>query len=378
MKPHIRPNPEVVYTTTTYSVKHRYKQPKPFLKALPYSARRAVMLKRFGSEAKRDPSTNFRTEDRDDISARRQQAYNKAYDRFVAKLGDSSSFGATLTAERRETYGMIRGFVVSLFRSVVSARRGDIPGVLHNLGFNPPLKRVTRTFTRKRRKPVRVSQEYYTMPDGRSVIKKASSTWLLWSYGVSPLLSDIQNATEIFIRSVPDGVPVRARATVPVKVQSRSEAGGTRQIATFDGSIKAGIDAYVVCENYDLWLLNQLGLVNPLQWANEAVPFSFVIDWASNWSSVINSLTDFVGLTFTRSSNSTKIELIETYANITLPPHVSVPTVHGSYTRGYDYFVRSVGVPKPKLLFKYETFEWRRALNAISLLVGFLPNKHKN
>lgn len=216
------------------------------------------------------------------------------------------------------------------------------------------------------------------MPDGRSVIKAAGSAWLLWSYGVSPLLSDIQNATEIFIRDVPDGVPIYARATVPVKVQSQSEGGGTRQIITYDGSIKVGINAYVVCENYDLWLLNQLGLVNPLQWLNEAIPFSFVVDWASNWSSVINSLTDFVGLTFTRSSTSTKMELVDTYKNITLPPYVPVPTEHGSYTRRYDYFVRSVGIPRPKLVFKYETFEWRRALNAISLLVGFLPNKHKN
>lgn len=225
---------------------------------------------------------------------------------------------------------------------------------------------------------MRVSQISYRMPDGRMVAKKASSAWLLWSYGVSPLLSDIQNATEIFLREVPAGVPIRARAVVPVKVRSQNEGGGTRQIITYNGSIKVGIDAYVVCENYDLWLLNQLGLVNPLQWANEAVPFSFVIDWASNWSSVINSLTDFVGLTFTRSSNSTKMELVDTYQNIILPPYEPVPTELGSYTRRFDYFVRSVGVPRPKLVFKYETFEWRRALNAISLLVGFLPNKHKN
>ena len=38
-----------------------------------------------------------------------QQVANKAYAKLVSKIGDQSSFGATLTAERKETLGMLTG-----------------------------------------------------------------------------------------------------------------------------------------------------------------------------------------------------------------------------------------------------------------------------
>lgn len=130
------------------------------------------------------------------------------------------------------------------------------------------------------------------------------------------------------------------------------------------------MQSWVKVTNHDLWLANQLGLVNPLQFVNEAIPFSFVVDWASNWSSVINSLTDFVGLSLTQSSTSSKIALTERYVTFNNPPY---NPNYGEYSRDFLLFSRDAGITKPTFQFRYERFSWQRALNAISLLVGFLP-----
>lgn len=87
------------------------------------------------------------------------------------------------------------------------------------------------------------------------------------------------------------------------------------------------------------------------------------------------SLSDFVGLSFTRSSTSTKYKIVEFYRNTSLPPYEPFPTVRGEYSREFFLFRRQNGIARPKLMFRYERLSWQRALNAISLLVGFLPRK---
>lgn len=308
-----------------------------------------------------------------------QYAYNKAYDRFVGKLGDSSSFGATLTAERRESFEMITMLATQMLRAGLCAKRGDILGVLHNLGFKPPLKQVTRTYSRKRGKRVRITEEYYRMPDGRVVIKAAGSSWLLYSYGIAPLLSDIQNATQVFVRDQPNSTVVKAGATERynlVATLGDTSAGNQWTRREEIGSVRVGITGSVSVVNSDVWLATQLGLTNPLQWLNEAVPFSFVIDWFSNWSSVINSLSDFGGLSITDSCNSSKG--IHTYSfKQKVTEYDKSHTLIGSLTGWHVHFQRNTGIPAPKLVFRYERFEWQRGLNAISLLVGFLPKTQK-
>lgn len=308
-----------------------------------------------------------------------QYAYNKAYDRFVGKLGDSSSFGATVTAERRESFGMITMLATNALRAGRCAKRGDILGVLHNLGFNPPLKQVTRTYPRKRGKRVRVKEEYYRMPDGRMVVKAAGSSWLLYSYGIAPLLSDIQNATEVFVRDQPNSTVIKSGATERYNLaatigDTRPDNQWTRQEER--GSVRVGITGSVSVSNSDIWLATQLGLTNPLQWLNEAVPFSFVIDWFSNWSSVINSLSDFGGLTITNSCHSSKGLHAYSFRQTVTLYNGSYKHI-GSFTGTHIHFQRTTGIAAPKLVFRYERFEWRRALNAISLLVGFLPKTQK-
>lgn len=369
--------PDVVpYDTKfVYDIKtSRTKQDKPYLIATNYKRVRQTCGLGTGPYASFSCRSVPHFLSNADLSRRRTFAHNKAYDRFVSKLGDTSSFGATVTAERREAFGMITMFAVQILRAGLCAKRGDFLGVLHNLGFNPPLKQVKRVYPRKRgrRKRVVVTQEVYAMPDRRMVIKRAASSWLLWSYGVQPLLSDIQNATEVFVRDYPS-TKVHASATERYNVSETFGSTGVQSQYTrtsTSGSLRVSINSDVKITNYDVYLATQLGLTNPVQWLNEAVPFSFVIDWFSNWSSVINALSDFGGLTLSNSCHSTKGNHEVEYNQYVNEP----PVKHiGSFSGESTVFVRQIGMRYPSLVFRYERFQWQRALNAISLLVGFLP-----
>lgn len=304
-------------------------------------------------------------------------AYNKAYARFVSELGSqSASLGATLTAERREAFDMITDLLARALRATRAAKRGDILSVLRELRLSPPTVVVTRTYPRKRgigRRRVRLS--YYKMPDRRLVAKRASSSWLLWSYGISPLLGDIDNATKAFIGDIPQQLKLTKSATEKFNYQSVYNDYLETRLTSYSGQVRSKLTATIGVSNPDLWLLNQLGLINPLQWLNEAVPFSFVIDWASNWSSVINSLTEFLGLSLTNTVVSNKYSVddkryhLAKYRN---PPHTSVLQRTAQYYERY-----SKSLTPPTLRFRYERFEWQRGLNAVSLLVGMLPKTQK-
>lgn len=363
---------EIVYTPTRYRLKARQTQKMPYDLPLPYGLRDRMVLLRTGTYSTWTSAQNVYDETLPECSVPTTVSRNVAYAKFVNELGETSSLGATLTAERRETFGMITSGVMTLLKSAREAKRGNVLGLLRLLKFSPPEKIIhkTRKISGKRR---RFSERVLVMPDGKRVAKRAANGWLLWSYGVKPLLSDVQNSTDVFIRDLPHQLKVKV--TKKVLIDSFTvlrDSSDLKQYRTTKGSVRTGLSATVTVTNPNLWLANQLGLVNPVQWVNEAIPFSFVVDWASNWSQVISSLTDFAGLDISNQCVSTKWVL-----DVTLTDYAkqldSTWTSSVLVTNSVLYRRRLESLPKPTLLFKYERFEWPRALNAISLLVGFLP-----
>lgn len=376
------PRPSIYKSTATYLdwKQSRYKQAKPYDLPTSYSRRVIKIKKRTGPRyAEWTADTNAHDEADWPMYDETSFAYNKAYDRFVNKVGSqAASLGALFTAERREAFNMVTDLTQRALQSGLAAKRGDYLGVLRILKMSPPTVKVTRTIPARKRaaRRKRVTQTYFKMPDKRLVAKNAGSSWLLWSYGISPLLGDIDTSTEVFIRGLPVSTFVRSRADQPFSTVYKRDNSLEYSRVSYVGFVRSRINAEVTVSNPDLWLLNQLGLINPLSWANEAVPFSFVIDWASNWSSVINSLTDFVGLTLKNSTVSYEYEAkdVRTYIARYVDPHET-----SVLERDFYLYTRSVApVGPPTLRFRYERFEWQRALNAISLLVGFLPHKLNN
>lgn len=308
---------------------------------------------------------------------------NALVKQFQNKLGDHSSFGATLTAELNSTVGTVAGIVLRAVKAARQIRKLDFAGAASTLGLPYRERTITKTRFRKRRKPLQKGEgltggavvsrrRVFTLPTGREVTKTLANGWLLYSYGVKPLMGDIYNAVETITRPLEYKEKVTASASV-----SRPESEMTTEIyrgelyyyhRQLECTLKGKTGALITVGNPNHRILSQMGLTNPVQWVIEAIPFSFVVDWFSNLSEVIGSFSAYEGLiiedpwTSYLHSFNLKFVVINPYDN-----YVSNPS-------GVT-LIRNLKLPEVRLVFKYERFEPQRALNAISLLIGILPTR---
>lgn len=290
-------------------------------------------------------------------------ATNKARKRFVDKLGDSSQLGSTATGERKASWNTVVSAVTTAALAAKAVTRGRLGEAAKILGFNPPIVR----------KPVRVrykvpgkkartgwrSREFWQMPDSRLVAKTVGNYWLWYSYGVKPLVQDTYNAMDVLQRPMPWDAFSESGTVKSTWVTSGAYP------ETYSSRSTIRITAHIRVSNPNLWLCNKLGLINPVQMINEAIPFSFVVDWFSNLSDVINSMTDFVGLEIAKPLTVEK-------SSSTLSTHLNLQGLLVPVTTEASVYYRTLSIPSPKLKFGFERFEWQRGANAISLLTQFL------
>lgn len=297
---------------------------------------------------------------------------NALYKKFSDKLGDNSSFGASLTAELNQTVDLIAGTTLRLYQAARLVRKFDFQGAARILGlpyFERTRKKVfyTRLTAKTRGRRIVQRERVFTLPTGREVLKTLSNGWLMWSYGVKPLAQDISNALETLNK--PLALDEKIVASAFSSATRTASAGGPPSttdptVTVHSGSVRGSCGAWVSVSNPNAHLLNKFGLTNPAEWVLEAIPFSFVIDWFSNLSVVVGSLTNYIGLTIKNPWLSLQFKASRSWFNL----------ASGNYYF-FDSFVfqRTLGLPEPKLRFEYERFQPQRALNAIALLVGFLP-----
>lgn len=184
----------------------------------------------------------------------------------------------------------------------------------------------------------------------------------MYSYGVKPLASDIYNGMDVLQREFPwkriFGYATETGVVVNKPYPSQNDSYKTTL------SVRQSVDVRV--KNPNLWLMNRLGLVNPLQWAVEGIPLSFIVDWFSNLSEVVNSLTDFVGL---ETSNPCVNRLAVQEASFIRSYSVNDWI---NWKRTWRDRRRELTLTPPKFRVAYERFQWQRGANAISLLLQVL------
>lgn len=300
------------------------------------------------------------------------EATNKARAKFVGKLGDASQWGSTLTSERRATFSTLVDIVT---RAAVAARhikRMEFLSAANVLGLPYNQRQIKRSIqkdeyvsrknglgkTRVRRRHY-ITQTVFSFGTSREYVKNIANGWLMYSYGVKPLMDDIYNSADIIQQPLD---PKRVRAGATAKRSNVYKDG--KSYRRYDQDVRVGCSANVAVANPNLWLANQVGLINPLQMINEGIPFSFVVDWFSNLSQFIQQMTDFVGLSVTEQS--------QTVIGSGFESLVSEYDFHTPYSKKIEAIRRTLSLPTVKLRFAYERFELRRGLNAISLLIGFL------
>lgn len=332
----------------SYVMQHKYEsKPRNFSAPLPYVRRRAVShvvengSGMTGQNGRADcgnwganPWIDYRS------SAPVARVKQACYSKFVGKLKeDAMGWGENL-ATRKQSLEMILHRVGTLTTAARRLKKGDIPGFCRALGVTP---RPTK-----------------------SKLKKASSIWLEYHFGWEPLYGDIYTACKTLQNDVPAGV-IRASSLeecheldVAREWITRTQA---RVIVTYQGT-------YYV-DNPNKFLLNKLGVINPVAVAWELVPFSFAVDWFIPVGQYLGSFSDFWGV---KRSNEFTSVFIEAKSQVTRRRDVGVnPIFYQTIDSEAVKSTRELGIAIPKPTLKlFKGFSLVRGATAVALLIGML------
>lgn len=266
-----------------------------------------------------------------------------AYDRFKGNMYSSASLGQSF-AEIGQSYRMIAKRATQLAEFFHSIRRGNLLGALQQIGIARPAHWTPRQI-------------------GRIRAKSFASKVLETNFGWAPLVRDVQDAAEVLAN--PYACTHHARGSGNSQQSGVLPRTVDVYISKYADQAKVIYTAKVSVTNPNLFLANQLGVINPIVVGYNLIPYSFLFDWVSNLGSFLSYSTDFCGLTLTDATTST---LVRSQVTRTWDSNNGSPVWHEDYDR--SNFTRVTGITTPSLSLRpYKAPGLRRAANAISLLI---------
>lgn len=262
---------------------------------------------------------------------------NQAYSRFWGKVRKgSASMGVTLASWRQS-------------RSMITTRSRKLATDLED-AFSR-LKGDKARLTKLRRR----SEDKEILADDV----------LEFEFGWKPLFEDLHSALFTVCK---DGIPPNWVTGRGVSTQVLTQDWSTSlqaDITKVNARLTTTYGAKVSITNPNLWLLNRMGLINPATVIWDLIPWSFVVNMFLNVNTMINSVTNEVGLDVTDYSI--------TRSRLILYEKVKVGKTNGAYCannalgRTKD---RTLGTPLlPKWQVKVPELNWELAVIAASLVV---------
>lgn len=261
------PIQKLVQTSSYFLDQRTYRQKRPYVLPLGFTEDRRKVL----GTVNTDPHVTNQIIYSAPASAV-TASLNGARSKFAGKVkGDTSALLAAYL-ERQQAIGMIAKRGLQLVDFVKSMRRLDVSSALQHLGL-----RATDKDSRRLR---------------RTLDKRVSDGILEVQFGWKPLMQDIGNAMTVLEKPVPAG-RVKASATERFRTSFVPQQLATM---TLSGSVRTVVGADVSVDNPNLFLANQLGVVNPAAAVWEVIPFSFLVDYVIGVGDWLNSFTEFWGL----------------------------------------------------------------------------------
>lgn len=313
-------------------------------------------------------------------------AYNAALDRLNGKVRGSLDL-ATSLAEAGQTVKMLNlvDRYVTVSTDMANSYRREVgwryASLLSKSRFRKELMRWQSGLAKRHPREYRPRP----IPKDDGFISKVSNLgangWLEFTYGLSPLLSDISGVANQAVRHCRNAMVIRAKSEFVIsedKNVSVSYGGytGTHPCKT-RGSSKVEISVRML-PNWDKGL-NQWTSFNLLGIAYELLTLSFVLDWFLNVGNYLRNLE--TSLLYDNSFSSGYVSVTTKYSQETEASGVSTTPWGDVYVlNGAKSSLTSCAFNR-SLLYSYPTpraprfqadLGWRRLLSAASLLRGLL------
>ncbi len=250
-----------------------------------------------------------------------------------------------------------------LYSAYVAVRHGNVKRALsslagHDYYVHPHLSDPIDKFRRQHLPAARRS-------NSSKVSKAAAANWLELQYAWLPLLNDIFSGAEQLAKTMYRPKSFKTRSSYTQKYSSTVSSGGMYQV--YEGRVSV---RYIATHTESGTFAEVSGLVNPENLAWELLPWSFVVDWFIPVGNYLEAraFSQRVSGTFQKSVLFTrKGHWVSGAATI---------TGDKSFVNRTDIqrtLPSSLSVPLPRFTPLSEDISWRRAANAVSLMVqGFL------
>jgi hypothetical protein len=359
--------------------RQRYRQTKPYDRPLPYKSRLSTTTSGGGKEyvsigqpfqswwenlTALDTVSSGAYEvpdpgrtDWSELDRRLSLVLNKAREKFFAKANSRVGLSVDIL-QRKQALQMLTGRVTQVARTLLAIKKGKFREALSELGIKKPA-------------------------GWRPAVRNAGGLWLEYSYGWKPLVQDIFDAAKVLSAPVDDLWIHESSSNQFITELIQSNVGTPWDHNVYDTNyvvlkVYARVGAVVSCDNPNLQALKNAGLTNPLSWAWELIPFSFVVDWLVDVGGFIESLDDGVGLTITngfyttgwKGTSKVQRNVVKMWPTGSPNPYDGTSMVKLRSVAGMD---RSLGLPTVKLARKLKVLtNLNRGLNAASLLAQAL------
>jgi len=248
--------------------------------------------------------------------------------RHYAKLKNQKVDLATELSQGMQTVKTIADLATRLAKSFVALKRGNLTAVAKNL-----------------------------FPTS---LKGASNDFLMWRYGISPLIGDLKGAAEHLAEYIQRAAPVKSNghATKLYTDYSLDTSGPLAYEVTSNVKIRVKYGTSFSVSDALTRQASMLGFTTPGQALYELTPWSFVIDWFLPIGDWIANLTALKGLELAETYKTIFIEMETSelqYLRTDLPRSVSLkcggfllkPTYLYSYRRRKVTFCKREVIPLP-------------------------------
>lgn len=287
-------------------------------------------------------------------------AQNKALGDFREKISTGASWALTL-AQRRQAMSMMTNRIMQMFYFVRALKRGQLVMALDHLG----LKTTTEKDTWRRFK--RHSGDL-------------GSQILEFRFGWQPLWQDIHNTAEILSSEIKTH-RVIGKGTSRIRRSTDASDppnyyGDVSRTYNDTGRYHCKVWADVEMTNPNLALLNNLGMVNPVLVAYDAIPWSFVLNYFISLEEFCSNFAPYAGYTLTNQGVS-HYQVVERQVAQVERKYYAPTGNRATFKTQSVFHVRTVGtLPSFRLRIR-DPWDLKpgRALNAVGLLLQQLGKR---